>query len=161
MITWRNKTNNFVERHNRALKTVGNSKTILAHFFESILTFHRRQGPRLKQKVHELALRTVVLRPKVTHAAAVLAEAQRILTPFACEQIAQQYNKLKDVACSFDTEAKALLVRKSDGEVMEYFVGDGCQCLHFVERGLPCWHMLAVYESEDMNVVETVPERYN
>ena len=160
MVTWGNKTNNFVERHNRALKTVGNSKTSLANFLKSLLSFHSQNELRLKQKVQELALRTVVLRPEVTRAAAVLSEAQKVFTPYACDQIMLQYNKLKDVECSYDCEAKVLLVRKSDGEVMEYFVGEGCQCLHFVEKGLPCWHMLAVYESEGVNVVETVPERY-
>ena len=160
MVTWGNKTNNFVERHNRAHKTVGNSKTSLTNFFKSLLSFHSQNELRLKQKVQELALRTVVLRPEVTRAAAVLSEAQKVLTPYACDQIMLQYNKLKDVECSYDCEAKVLLVRKSDGEVMEYFVGEGCQCLHFVEKGLPCWHMLAVYESKGVNVVETVPERY-
>lgn len=160
MVTWGNKTNNFVERHNRALKSVSNSKTSLAHFFESLLTFHRQQELKMKQKIQELALRSVAIRPKVLRSAAVLSNAHKLLTPYACEQIMLQYNKMKDVVCTYDSEVQVLFVRKSDGEVTEHFVGEGCQCLHFVEKGLPCWHMLAVYESEGVNIVETVPERY-
>ncbi|KAK3731893.1 hypothetical protein RRG08_043228 [Elysia crispata] len=95
-----------------------------------------------------VCVRTVIVdkdaNPEVTRAAAVLSEAQKVFTPYACDQIMLQYNKLKDVwECSYDCRGqKVLLVRKSDGEVMEYFVWEGCPVSAvLLKRGLPCWQL--------------------
>ena len=43
---------------------------------------------------------------------------------------------------------------------MHYSVGDTCQCLHYVEKQLPCWHVLAYCQYENVSPLANVPQRY-
>ena len=52
VITWGNKTNNFVERHNRVLKTLCNANTCLPEFFKSLLAYHKGEEEKFSRKVN-------------------------------------------------------------------------------------------------------------
>ena len=63
ILTWGNKTNNFVEPHNRTLKTVGHSKMGIPAFIRSLLAYHKNAEMQVWRKFQELHLRSKVFRP--------------------------------------------------------------------------------------------------
>ena len=159
ILTWGNKTNNFVERHNRALKTVGHSKMGIPAFIRSLLAYHKSTEKQVRRKFQELQLRSKIFRPQFEAAKEILSASYAKLTPYACEEIKKQLNKLHGQVVAYDADSKTLAV-SNNGEEIHYSVGDTCQCLHYVEKQLPCWHVLAYCQYENVSPLANVPERY-
>ena len=158
-VTWGNKTNNFVERHNRALKTIASSKTSLSLFVRELLTFHRGEELKLKKKLKDLNLRSRVLRPKFIDNVPVLQRAYSLLTPYACNLIKKELDKTKENVSILSQHT--LTVFRSDGSEKDYNLqGCVCQCLHFVEKRLPCWHLLEYCEKTKIDCFVSIPDRY-
>ena len=110
ILTWGNKTNNFVERHNRALKTVGHSKMGIPAFIRSLLAYHKSTEKQVRRKFQELQLRSKVFRPQFEAAKEILSASYAKLTPFACEEIKKQLNKLHGQVVANDADSKTLAV---------------------------------------------------
>ena len=67
MLTWGNKTNNFVERRNMALKTVtvGHSKMNIAEFIRSLLAYHKTTERAVRRKLQKINLRSKISVPNL------------------------------------------------------------------------------------------------
>ena len=159
IFTWANKNNNFVERHNRALKTVGHSKMGIPAFIRSLLAYHKSTEKQVRRKFQELQLLSKVFRPQFEAAKEILSASYAKLTPYACEEIKKQLNKLHGQVVAYDADSKTLAVSNNEEEI-HYSVGNTCQCLHYVEKQLPCWHVWAYCQYENVSPLANVPERY-
>ncbi|GFS23558.1 hypothetical protein ElyMa_001642900 [Elysia marginata] len=107
-----------------------------------------------------MSLRSKVYRPQFDTARDLISAAYATFTPYACKMLKQELDKLHKQVVAYDAETKTLAVSRGDGEQIIYPVGEGCTCLHFVEKQLPCWHMLGFYQAENNSPLNQVPERY-
>ena len=78
ILTWGNKTNNFVERHSRALKTVGHSKMNIAEFIRSLLAYHKTPERAVLRKFQEINLRSKVFRPQFEATKKILSTCKKL-----------------------------------------------------------------------------------
>ena len=161
IVTWGNMTNNFVERHNRALKTVGNSKMTMSTFIKSLLKFHSADEVSMRRRIIEMSARSKVLRPK-HDGAQFLTQASKTLTHFACDLLKKQWDILKKKTVFLCPDADVLYVLRNEREAAEYSFPDGkCDCTYFLNRGLPCWHMMGYWCEKGQDIMSYVfPDRY-
>ena len=157
--TWGNKTNNFVERHNRVLKTLANSKTSLPELIRSFLAYHAREELKAKTQAKQLMLKSRVLRPLYPAAEEILTDASKKFTPYACDILKKQMDILHKQVVRYDPLEKCVVV-EVNGQQRCFSVDGGCGCLLFTEKGFPCWHMLAFFQAEGRDHLEAIPARY-
>ncbi|XP_005107058.2 uncharacterized protein LOC101856836 [Aplysia californica] len=162
LVMFGNMTNSFVERHNRTLKTLANSKMSLSEFFRSLLAYHKTEEKKLLHKVIDMHLRAKVFRPNFDAAGPILSQAYEVLTPYACDELAHQLNKLHSTKCRYCVESKSIVTLGSADEIRDEVPVDGwtCKCPYFIEKTMPCWHLLALCQHQNVCPVELFPARF-
>ncbi|GFO08062.1 Zinc finger swim domain-containing protein 1 [Plakobranchus ocellatus] len=155
-------TNNLVERYNRTLKTLANSKTSLSECFRSLLTYPKTEEKKLLHKVVDIHLRAKVFRPKFDAAGPILSRAYWVLTSCACGELAHQLNKRHSTKCAYSAESKSIVTLGSADEVLAEMPIDEwtCKCTYFIEKTIPCWHLLALCKHQSVCPVELLPARF-
>ena len=131
----------------------------IAEFIRSLLAYHKTTERAVRRKFQEINLRSKVFRPQFEAAKGILSASYAKLTPYACQEISRQLDKLHGQVLAYDADSNTLAVSRN-GEEIHYSVGDTCQCLHFIEKQLPCWHVLAYCQFANKDPLLNIPQRY-
>ena len=159
LITWGNKTNNFVERRNRTLKQIASAKTSLPDLLRALMVQHRQDELRMRQRLQVLALRSKTIRAPAIISADILNTCCERFTPSAVEMMKNEWKRWVE-GVEVDVEDKLVFLSRDGKESLCWNVSNGCECLFFLDTGLPCWHMYAFALKSNFDILSFVPERY-
>ena len=158
-------TNNFVERHNRTLKTLGSSHTSLPSFLRAVLAHHRQKQLKLVQDVCEIKLttRAVTCNTRSDVVSAQLAVVSAKTTVKAFDLLNDQVDRMQQHAETTEVSfANDQVCYKDIKGVLKTYPCDNnsCGCLFFKNRDLPCWHMLTWRLLFDQPLFHGIPEKW-
>ncbi|RUS74849.1 hypothetical protein EGW08_017406 [Elysia chlorotica] len=164
LTTWGSFTNNVVERHNRMLKTISHHNKSLPALLKALIALNDSETRKQLHKLYELNLKvrpTFVKAPM--HLASIVGDMAKVVTPAAVAMLKKQIEELAKVEDQIMLCETGFSIVDAHQQVKMYSLEDGnCNCLFHLNRGLPCWHMMAVRLKTGMSLfsLEEVPPRW-
>lgn len=144
---YENRTNNRLESFNQKIKLVVSKYSKLANFFDDLWTCTLSFNIERDHESADDVLRRPLTMPRLGH----MSPYAEILTEFAYKKICQQALKSPNIVFSIINDVEA--------ESLEYSsiiktTNDSCTCAFFKSMDLPCAHMFAFLEANDINVYQ-------
>lgn len=162
--TWGYRTNNIVERHNRTLKTLCSSDTSLPKFINNILAHHKLKEKQKKLSIAKLRLTSRVQACPVGTPPQIVAAIKDIIpkvTSKALSYIMGEVEVLPKVHDKNIVTDFGIYFLGGDNEKHSYECQFGkCQCVFYLERQLPCWHLMLYNLKKEKEIFPTIPSKW-
>jgi zinc finger SWIM domain-containing protein 3 len=136
-VTFNTSTTNHLENINQKIKQVCRRYSNINSFYNDLLTEIKIQRSEKDYKARKICTRLPVSNfPKDSSGELY----SRLLTPYAFKEIEKTFESYRTVKFSAETETFCIFY--SCGEDLEVNENE-CRCLYFIDRQLPCKHILA------------------
>ena len=166
VITYGNKTNNVLERHNRILKTLCTSADSIPCMFKEFINHLELLTIEQDRETLLQDLTKKNYNTQYPAAQSIVDEIKEFATDLGCKLLIEQTNLLVDfhINGSIVVEEDGVTLQIEDKEDVKFKITNfKCCCTEFKTTGFPCFHLLVYYAkySYRNKLKDHIPKKYH
>ena len=163
VVTYGNKTNNVLERHNRILKTLDTRTDKIPCMFKEFISNLELLEHEQDQ---EILLQSLSIKNYHTRFHQIVDEIKVFVTDLGCKLFIEETKLAEDFLNnngSFSVEHDGVTMQ-GDGDSVKFNIQDyKCCCQQYKNTGFPCLHMILYFNKypKEKILIDSIPKKYH